>query len=238
MYTRIFHLSVITLFLSLLIIGCVPITVPSVPAELSEINDQDDVKVEPLTVSTVRTLPTLSSTPGANSGSFTLKILREFKRMTLDISCDSEFIVYIATTPSDPFGIVQAMGQGSGICSIYIPGYGTGGTTLTTADVPVNYEVWGIFTGSPFCTIELSIDEHIRFSEIAVIHNSVLGDIPVTDIDMGEDAFTVFDNIKYELPVFEEPLIATIAAPEMTNVFSILNLRLPNFTSCQPSQSR
>jgi hypothetical protein len=189
---------------------------------------------EPLTVPTVRMLPTMALTPGPNTGSFTLKILREFKRSAMDISCEAEFLVVIATDPADPAGTVVAMGQGTGVCSIYILGVGTAGSHETTADIPVDYGVWGIFIGTPACAIELSIDENIRYSETPVIHNTLLGDIPATDLDMGADSSTTFDIIHYDIPVLNDPMIATIESPDTISVFTIKYLSLPGFTACQP----
>ncbi|KAF0112534.1 MAG: hypothetical protein FD147_130 [Chloroflexi bacterium] len=125
-------------------------------------------------------------------GSITLNIVNSFTDGLSYINCDTTHTIWMQFYENFPKLVSKnKKAYEEVVCDVELIRTGVIGSASTTAIIPVTYTFNTQFSPYPKCELTLQVDTHFAFSQIKVLHDSMLGDVPLPD-GLGDDLITVF----------------------------------------------
>jgi hypothetical protein len=198
------NLSLLALGLLLLTSACnLPFLDTGLP--LSENVDQEEIVLGPEEINSAEYL---------EMGSITINVVNTFDDGTSTINCDTLQTLYLPFDQHFP-GQVSKMKVPDNIeceASLFRSGYTT---ATTSATIPVTYTFDYEFTPKPRCDLKIQVDILYAFSQVTMLHDSALGDIPVEG-GLGEDYFQSVPAHIFTLPGEKQTIIEDMVTLSIT----------------------
>jgi len=161
-------------------------------------------------------------------GSISLNVINTFSDGVSSMNCDTTHTIYMLFYSWNPKLItnIDTISE-EVVCEAVFFRSGGGGTAETTATIPVTYDFHTKFSPYPQCSFLVQVDVLMQFSQVDVLHDSALGDIPLPE-GLGDDLFTALPEKVFktrgETQTISEGLVTLTITPD--------DYVIPSFTRC------
>ncbi|PKO00393.1 MAG: hypothetical protein CVU42_04260 [Chloroflexi bacterium HGW-Chloroflexi-4] len=162
-------------------------------------------------------------------GSISLNVINTFSDGVSSMNCDTTHTVYMLFYSWNPKLVtnIETLSE-EVVCETVLFRSGGGGTADTTATIPITYNFHTKFLPYPQCHFLVQVDVLMQFSQVKVLHDSVLGDIPLPE-GLGDDLLTVLPEKVFktqgETQTISEGLLTLTITPD--------DYVVPFFTRCK-----
>lgn len=162
-------------------------------------------------------------------GSIVITLVHSLQAGPTFVKCNTTETIWLQFFKDQPSYVSKFEAVQTNECEVQVFRTGTAGSGTTTTVVPVTFTFTGQFNPAPDCTFTLQIDEAMMLSQITVLHDTLLGDIPVDGL--GLDEFTAFPSYTFHFPD-EQQIIGS------ADLFSVTpsDFVIPTFTGCNYSE--
>jgi hypothetical protein len=107
-------------------------------------------------------------------GSITVHVVDSLDYVTATIDCDTIQTIYMPFYEHFPTMVSKMQADFDNECDYW----DVAGGSNTTATISVSYSFYTEYTPKPRCELKMQIDILYGFSQVPVVHNSLLGDVP------------------------------------------------------------
>jgi hypothetical protein len=161
-------------------------------------------------------------------GSISLNVINTFSDGISSINCDTTHTIYMQFYTWNPKLVTNIETISEEVeCEAVLFRSGGGGTAETTATIPITYDFHSKFLPYPQCHFLVQVDVLMQLSQVKVLHDSALGDIPLPE-GLGDDLLTALPEKIFktqgETQTVSEGLVILTITPD--------DYVIPSFTRC------